>query len=112
MYSAEVTGGVMPIPIIDESDRGQRLHLGEVEVDNIYNLALVCKHRFEEYLRQPMVFHKQVAEFYNRFLTWAGYLGVFAHVSICLDTRLAGSPEMKELFLSMLKVLSRNLERG
>lgn len=108
----------MTTPTTAEADKTRRsihdprLDGDEVEADNIYNLALACKHAFEEYLQRPRLFHEQVAEHQRRFLTWTGYLGVFAPVSICLDARLAGSPQMKDLFLSMLKILRRNLERG
>lgn len=100
----------VPLPIIEGA---KRLDISyETEADSIYNLALDCKHGFEEYLREPRLFHQQVADLQMKFSTWAGFLGVFASVSICLDARLAGNPEMKDLFLSMLKVLRRNLDRG
>jgi hypothetical protein len=80
--------------------------------DCIFELASQCRSRFEEYLQEPRLHRKQVMEFQRRFLTWASFLGVFAPINVCLDTRLAGSPEMKELVVSMLLVLERNLQRG
>ncbi len=80
--------------------------------DDIFKAAAVCRRLFQEYLQNPRLFGKQVTEFQRRFLTWAGFLGVFAPASVCLDTRLASVPEMKELVISMLTVLRRNLERG
>jgi len=83
-----------------------------IETDCIFEAATQCRRRFEEYLQEPRLRRKQVMEFQRRFLTWASFLGVFAPVSVCLDTRLADSPEMKELVMSMLLVLERNLQRG
>ncbi|SPO05897.1 uncharacterized protein DNG_08586 [Cephalotrichum gorgonifer] len=83
-----------------------------VASDNIFEAATICRRRFEEYLQVPRLYGKQVTEFQRRFQTWAEFLGVFAPLSACLDTRLAGAPEMKELVMSMLAVLRRNLERG
>jgi hypothetical protein len=80
--------------------------------DCIFEAATQCRRRFEEYLQEPRLHRKQVMEFQRRFLTWASFLGVFAPSSVCLDTRLADSPEMKELVMSMLLVLERNLQRG
>lgn len=82
------------------------------ETDCIFEAAIQCRRRFEDYLKEPRLHRKQVMEFQRRFLTWASFLGVFAPVSVCLDTRLADSPEMKELVMSMLLVLERNLQRG
>lgn len=80
--------------------------------DCIFEAATQCRRRFEEYLQEPRLYRKQVMESQRRFLTWASFLGVFAPINVCLDTRLADSPEMKELVMSMLLVLERNLQRG
>jgi hypothetical protein len=80
--------------------------------DDIFETAIVCRRRFDEYLQDPRLYSKQVTELQRQFLTWASFLGVFAPVSVCLDTRLADAPEIKELVISMLNVLKRNLERG
>lgn len=80
--------------------------------DNIYEAALKCRTAFEEYLKTPRLCSKQVEEFQRRFISWAGFLGVFAAPSVCLDTRLANAPEVKDLFVSMLRVLHKSLESG
>jgi len=80
--------------------------------DDIFKAATLCRQRFEEYLQQQRLYQEQVADLQRQFLTWANFLGVFAPVKICLDTRLADAPDIKELVISMLTVLERNLKRG
>lgn len=87
----------------------------ECEADNeISDAALSCRQLFEEYLDSPheRIHTKSISQLQRRFLTWAGFLGVFAPVKASLDTRLADSPEVKALFTSMLRLLKRNLKRG
>lgn len=96
-------------PGTPQSPGAQRPSIGP---DDIFEAATVCRHRFEEYLQSLRLYREQVAELQRQFLTWASFLGVFAPVNICLDTRLADAPEIKELIISMLTVLKRNLERG
>jgi hypothetical protein len=82
------------------------------ETQDIYTQALKCKGLFSDYTGSLRLCSKQVTECQRRFLTWASYLGVFANDSVCLDRRLQNEPEIKELVLSMLWVLNRNLQRG
>ncbi|KAI0531939.1 hypothetical protein GGR58DRAFT_491896 [Xylaria digitata] len=48
-------------------------------------------------------------EFHYRFNAWIAYLGVFAHESTCLDTRLKDRPDVKDLIDQILGTLKRNL---
>ncbi|KAM0549948.1 hypothetical protein ACHAPJ_009195 [Fusarium lateritium] len=82
------------------------------ETQDIYSQALKCKTLFITYTSSPRIFVKEVTECQRRFLTWASFLGVFAKESVCLDRRLQYDPEIKELVLSMIWVLDRNLQRG
>ncbi|KAL8375693.1 hypothetical protein RB595_007010 [Gaeumannomyces hyphopodioides] len=82
------------------------------QAQDIYPLALRCRDLFVEYLKASSVYAKHVSACQHRFLTWASFLGVFASKSASLDRRLEFKPETKELVMSMLRVLKRNLERG
>jgi hypothetical protein len=81
---------------------------------DIYSQAQACKILFTSYLQSsaPRTYDEQVRDVERRFLTWASFLGVFASEGISLDRRLQYAPELKELVLSMLQVLRKNLERG
>jgi len=79
---------------------------------DIYSQALECKDLFFKYLKVPSLYSTQVFGCQRRFLTWASFLGVFASKSASLDRRLEFNPEFKELVMSMLQVLKRNLQRG
>lgn len=78
---------------------------------DIYSKARECKDLFATYLENPSLYDEQVSMFQRRFLEWAGFLGVFAMESVSLDRRLEFHPEIKNLLMSMLQVLKRNLER-
>ena len=79
---------------------------------DIYSQALECKDLFSHYLKMSSVYATQVSACQRRFLTWSSFLGVFASESASLDRRLEFNPEVKELVMSMLRVLKRNLQRG
>lgn len=83
-----------------------------VKSDDIYEAARRCQAAFEEYLHDVRTYSKEIKDFQRRFMSWAGFLGVFAAPSLCLDTRLAAVPEVKDLFVSMLTVLEKNLKSG
>ncbi|RSL48343.1 hypothetical protein CEP54_012970 [Fusarium duplospermum] len=100
--------GAEPLPVASLRDHPPP----SIRSDDISEAAAACRSLFEEYLQAPRLFRKQVAEFQGRFSTWAAFLGVFVPAKACLDTRLASTPEMKELVISMLTVLRRNLEHG
>ncbi|EWZ85597.1 serine/threonine protein kinase [Fusarium oxysporum f. sp. lycopersici MN25] len=80
--------------------------------DNIYESAVICRRLFEDYLYQRRIYNDAMAMLQRRFLTWAGFLGVFAPVHVSLDSRLSRAPEMKDLVISMLEILRRSIERG
>lgn len=80
--------------------------------DEIYDVALRCRNFFEEYLKERRVYHVEISELQHQFLTWAASLGVFAQVSVCLDSRLVDNPELKALVVSILVVLRKNLDLG
>lgn len=80
--------------------------------DNIYKDALLCRQLFDEYLSQDRIHRHDVAILHRKFLTWAGFLGVFAPIQVSLDKRLYQAPEIKELVTSMLELLNMSLERG
>lgn len=86
-----------------------RLSIGP---DDIYQAARACQRGFVDYLQDRRVYRKQVIEIEAQYRTWTSFLGVFAAVDTCLDSRLADRPEMKELVLSMLFLLERNLQHG
>ncbi|KAL8420551.1 hypothetical protein RB594_003366 [Gaeumannomyces avenae] len=111
-FDPAASAGAAFLPAPESKEGAQGISRLSTRSDDIYEAALVCRHLFEEHLKESRLYSKQVAELQRRFVTWAGFLGVFAPVSACLDTRLANAPEMKELVISMLTVLRRNLERG
>lgn len=78
---------------------------------DIYSKAQECKDLFATHLEKPSSYDEQVSMCQRRFLEWAGFLGVFAMDSVSLDRRLEFHPEVKNLVMSMLQVLKRNLER-
>ncbi|KAI1125118.1 hypothetical protein F5Y10DRAFT_268459 [Nemania abortiva] len=85
------------------------------EVQDIYSQAQECKSLFADYLESlesPRTYYKQVYVSEQRFLAWASFLGAFADESTSLDRRLQYKPEAKELVLSMLQVLRKNLKHG
>ncbi|KAI3320651.1 hypothetical protein HD806DRAFT_505789 [Xylariaceae sp. AK1471] len=87
----------------------------DLKAQDIYSQAQECKSLFISYLdasRAPRAYHKQLRESERRFLTWASFLGVFANEGASLDSRLQYTPEIKELVVSMLQVLRRNLEHS
>ncbi|KHN96556.1 Protein kinase-like domain protein [Metarhizium album ARSEF 1941] len=79
---------------------------------SIYSQAENCKDQFDRYLEAPRVHGNHVSKCYDRFLTWASFLGVFANDAVSLDRRLKHNPDIKELVLSMLRVLYKNLTWG
>lgn len=83
-----------------------------VKSDDIYEAARGCQAAFEEYLHSPRAYREEIIVLQRRFTSWAGFLGVFAAPTLCLDTRLAARPEVKDLFVSMLTVLENNLKIG
>jgi hypothetical protein len=89
-----------------------RLEEGGSIAEDIYSQARQCENLFIRYLEKQRAYEKQVSKCRHRFLTWASFLGVFAKESASLDRRLQSKPEIKELFLSMLRVLKRNLALG
>ncbi|GAP84977.2 putative serine threonine protein kinase [Rosellinia necatrix] len=96
-------------------DRDSLHEAAHQTAEDIYSHARACEFLFTEYL-QPSeslrIYHNKVHEYERRFLLWASFLGVFASEGTSLDERLQYAPETKELVLSMLQVLRRNLKRG
>lgn len=77
----------------------------------IRTLSLDCENLFDELTK-----HKGLSpvsdlleDYQQRFLTWAAYLGVFAHPSQCLDRRLRSAPDVKDVVLRALDCLGRCL---
>lgn len=79
---------------------------------DIYPLAVNSKALFSEYLKTTREYTVQVSECEWRFLRWTRLLGALAHEEACLDRRLQSNAPLKDLTVSMLVVLKRNLERG
>ncbi|KAF2969199.1 hypothetical protein GQX73_g4309 [Xylaria multiplex] len=82
---------------------------------DISSQARECKSLFTRYLEpsaSPRAFHEKVQSAERRFLNWAEFLRVFADEEICLDRRLQYQPDVKDLVMSMLQVLRRNLEHN
>ncbi|KAJ2987333.1 hypothetical protein NUW58_g4567 [Xylaria curta] len=96
-------------------DNGPTSETMDPNIQDIYFQAQACKSLFTSYLEpsgDARVYQKNVYEAERRFLTWASFLGVFASEGASLDNRLRYAPEVKDLVLSMLQVLRRNLERS
>jgi len=79
---------------------------------DIYSRGLECDRLFSVFLKTPRTHSRQISEYYDQFLSWAGFLGVFAAESASLDRRLKNDVDIKDLVLSMLRVLERNLLHG
>lgn len=79
----------------------------------IFDLAQKCKSAFLNILCLPKASTIHVIEvLHDEFEQWASYLGVFAHFSVCLDTRLMYSDSLRHLIIQLLQISMRNLERG
>jgi hypothetical protein len=78
----------------------------------IYSIAINCETLFLKYSESTREFGHLISACYRRFLNWASFLGVFAHESASLDRRLQYEFDIRELVVSMLLVLQRNLRRG
>ncbi|KAF4992963.1 hypothetical protein FDECE_13547 [Fusarium decemcellulare] len=78
----------------------------------IYDLSQQCKSVFLGMLSVPNAKSIPVIEvLYNEFEQWASYLGVFAHPSTSLDSRLMHSDSLRNLVLQLLQISKRNIER-
>ncbi|KAF2148089.1 hypothetical protein K461DRAFT_68483 [Myriangium duriaei CBS 260.36] len=77
-------------------------------------MALDCRDLFMDWERQPEVARDSedarfIAEYYDRFEAWAGYLGVFgSHVS-SLDYRLRRHASVQDLVMRSLDILRNGL---
>ena len=83
--------------------------------DTIYELACECEGLFSQTYKQLKVRASDVVNLFNeyqhRFVAWAAYLGVFAEKNICLDRRLRRHPEVQDLIVRLLDVVSLNLQQ-
>ena len=82
----------------------------------IYNLATECEKLFEQGASLGLLAESGAVHLWEehreRFVTWAGYLGVFADRTLCLDRRLEHRPTLKDLVLRLLDIMWRNLAQG
>lgn len=82
------------------------------EAQDIYSRAWECEALFARCLETPSKHSAEIFACHRRFLSWASILDVFADESASLDRRLEFSPDMRELVMSMLRILQKDLERG
>lgn len=83
---------------------------------SIYDFAETCEALFDQLLTVLSTAgedHYQTAQqLRSSFERWAGFLGVFAAQHVSLDRRLESSPQIRDRFLRLLKVVERNAEHG
>lgn len=83
------------------------------DMSEIFDISQRCRSRFADVLYAPDARSLPVVEVLrDEFEQWASYLGVFAHGTVCLDTRLMYSDSIRNLVLQLLRILMRNLERS
>lgn len=52
---------------------------------------------------------KMLSDLYQRFSSWAAFLGVFAESNVCLDRRLRRHADIQDQVLRLLDIMRRNL---
>ncbi len=80
----------------------------------IYELAVECE---ALYARQITSLNdtgdestaKVLSDMYQRFESWASFLGVFAESNLCLDRRLRRHPDIQDQVLRLLDIMQGNL---
>ncbi|KAH7014826.1 hypothetical protein EDB80DRAFT_320055 [Ilyonectria destructans] len=80
----------------------------------IFELAVECEGLFEDRVsklrdKDKAKGAKLLAEYQQRFSTWAAFMGVFAEPNVCLDRRLKHHVEIQDLVLRLLDIMARNL---
>lgn len=80
----------------------------------IFELAVECERLFEVRVsklrdKDKAKGAKLLAEYQQRFSTWAAFMGVFAEPNVCLDRRLKHHVEIQDLVLRLLDIMARNL---
>ncbi|KAL2808196.1 hypothetical protein BJX63DRAFT_42789 [Aspergillus granulosus] len=80
----------------------------------IFELASECE---SIYAKQITAFNdagdenaaKIISDMYQRFVSWAAFLGVFAESNVCLDQRLHRYVDIQEQVILLLDIMRRNL---
>ncbi|EEH38529.2 hypothetical protein PAAG_08256 [Paracoccidioides lutzii Pb01] len=80
----------------------------------IFDLTAECEKLFASQIsalndRNEANGAKCLGELNHRFAAWAGFLGVFAESSVCLDRRLRHHAEIQDQVLRLLDIMRRNL---
>jgi hypothetical protein len=80
----------------------------------IFDLAVECEDLFA---KQITAFSdkgdedatKILSDIYQRFTSWAAFLGVFAEPNVCLDRRLSRHVDIQDQVLRLLDIMRQNL---
>lgn len=80
----------------------------------ILELATECENLFKERISDfddtdDLDSAKVLKEYFQRFTTWAAFLGVFADPKVCLDRRLRHHVELQDLVVRLLDTIENNL---
>lgn len=70
---------------------------------------------FERYVGNtdiPLARRQIAAELHGRFNVWAAYIGALAPLKSCLDARLDGNNDVRDMFLELLAMVQRNINLG
>lgn len=80
---------------------------------SIFQSTLVCYEAYTNYVATGYATEGSIAQqTQSRFDLWKKYSGACARAGFRLDDRLLGFPKIVDVFSSLLKVISQNLDEG
>ncbi|KAE8378189.1 hypothetical protein BDV26DRAFT_198063 [Aspergillus bertholletiae] len=93
-----------PAPVMQEIQATEPVFELAVECESLYTNEI---NSFNDAGNENAA--KMLSDLYQRFSSWAAFLGVFAESNVCLDRRLRRHADIQDQVLRLLDIMRRNL---